>query len=417
MRHNAPKVAARRKPSVTDPYEKIALLEHSLGEALEQQAVMSEILGVISNSPTDLAPVFNAILANATRLCEGNLAALWRYDGKFLIGAAQHNASTAFADKYMGTKMEPGRAGPARLAALERRTVHVADITAEPGFSPLVLQYERARSVLAVPLLRGKNLVGVIAIWRREVRPFTDKQIELLANFAAQAVIAIENTRLLNELRESLQQQTATADVLTVISSSPGTLDPVFSTMLAKATELCEASYGTLWLHDGDGFRTVAMHGGLPPAWVEEWRSGALYRPGKDRPLARAAESRQPVQVTDMRADPSYLQGDPLPVAAVEIAGIRTLLVVPMFKENELIGAVAIYRKEVLPFTEKQIELVKNFAAQAVIAIENTRLLNELRESPPATDRHRRRAQGHLKFAWRAEAGIPGYAGERNSAL
>ena len=381
MRHNAPKVAARRKPSVTDPYEKIALLEHSLGEALEQQAVMSEILGVISNSPTDLAPVFNAILANATRLCEGNLAALWRYDGKFLIGAAQHNASTAFADKYMGTKMEPGRAGPARLAALERRTVHVADITAEPGFSPLVLQYERARSVLAVPLLRGKNLVGVIAIWRREVRPFTDKQIELLANFAAQAVIAIENTRLLNELRESLQQQTATADVLTVISSSPGTLDPVFSTMLAKATELCEASYGTLWLHDGDGFRTVAMHGGLPPAWVEEWRSGALYRPGKDRPLARAAESRQPVQVTDMRADPSYLQGDPLPVAAVEIAGIRTLLVVPMFKENELIGAVAIYRKEVLPFTEKQIELVKNFAAQAVIAIENTRLLNELRES------------------------------------
>ena len=141
---------------------------------------MSEILGVISSSPTDLAPVFNAILANATRLCEGNLAALWRYDGKFLIGAAQYNASAAFVDKYMGTKMEPGRAGPARLAALERRTVHVADITAEPGFHPLVLQYERARSVLAVPLLRGKDLVGVIAIWRREVRPFTDKQIELL---------------------------------------------------------------------------------------------------------------------------------------------------------------------------------------------------------------------------------------------
>ena len=133
-----------------------------------------------------------------------------------------------------------------------------------------------------------------------------------------------------------MQQQTATADVLTVISSSPGTLEPVFSTMLAKATELCGASYGTLWLHEGGGFRTAAIYGDLPPAWIEQWRSGAIYRPGLDRPMARATEERQPIQVADMRADPSYLQGDPLPVAGVEIAGIRTLLLVPMFKETEL---------------------------------------------------------------------------------
>jgi len=237
------------------------------------------------------------------------------------------------------------------------------------------------RTIVSVPMLKDDELIGVISIYRQEVLSFTDKQIELVKNFAAQAVIAIENTRLLSELRESLQQQTATADVLTVISSSPGTLDPVFSTMLAKATELCEASYGTLWLQEGDGFRTAAIHGDLPPAWIEQWRSGAIYRPGPDRPIARATEERRPIQVADMRADPSYLQGDSLPVAGVEIAGIRTLLIVPMFKESEPVGVIAIYRKEVLPFTEKQIELVQNFAAQAVIAIENTRLLSELRES------------------------------------
>ena len=237
-------------------------------------------------------------------------------------------------------------------------------------------------------MLKEGELIGAINMYRQEVRPFTDKQIELVQNFAAQAVIAIENTRLLSELRqrtndlsESLEQQTATSEVLKVISSSAGELQPVFETMLAKAVELCEASFGAMWLVEGEGYRTAALHGDLPEAYVEQWRSGTLHRPKADVPMVRAIRSREPVHVTDMLKDTAYLEGDPLPVSVVEIAGIRTLLTVPMLKEGEAVGVITIYRKEVRAFSDKQIELLKNFAAQAVIAIENTRLLNELRES------------------------------------
>jgi class 3 adenylate cyclase/putative methionine-R-sulfoxide reductase with GAF domain len=198
--------AASRNQVARSKRTNVARLARERDELLRQQTAMSEILGVISDSPTELAQVFNAILANATRLSKGNLAGLWLYDGEFLVGKAQYNASTAFVDKYMGIKIELSRAGPCRLAGLERRTVHVADITVEPGFSPKVLQYERARTVLAVPLLRDKELVGVIGIWRREVRPFTEQQIALVKTFANQAVIAIENARLLNELNKLNQQ-------------------------------------------------------------------------------------------------------------------------------------------------------------------------------------------------------------------
>src|SRR5262249_3591984 len=217
--------------------------------------------------------------------------------------------------------------------------------------------------------------------YRQEVRPFTDKQIELVTNFAAQAVIAIENTRLLNELRESLQQQTATADVLKVISSSPGELEPVFNAMLANATRLCEASYGTMYLREGDGYRTTARQGHSPDIAKQKWWTGEHFKPRSDVPLARCGRTCAPVHVADTRQEPAYLDGEPWMVAGVDAAGIRSMVVVPMLKEHELLGAIAIYRTEVRPFTEKQIDLVKNFAAQAVIAIENTRLLNELRES------------------------------------
>ena len=219
------------------------------------------------------------------------------------------------------------------------------------------------------------------------MRPFTDKQIELVTTFADQAVIAIENVRLFEaeqartrELSEALEQQTATSEVLQVISSSPSELEPVFRALLANATRLCEASYGALWLCEGDGYRTAALHGPLPEAYLEQLRPGTVYHPDPEVSLVRATKTRQAVQVADLSATRAYLDGDPLPVAAVDIAGIRTLVSVPMLKENEVVGAIVIYRREVRPFTEKQIELVTNFAAQAVIAIENTRLLNELRK-------------------------------------
>ena len=228
--------------------------------------------------------------------------------------------------------------------------------------------------------------MGLFLLQRAAVRPFTEKQIELVETFADQAVIAIENVRLFEaeqqrtrELTESLEQQTATSEVLKVISSSPGELEPVFEAMLANATSICDAKFGTPWLNGGDGLWAGALHG-APPAWAEKIGRKPLFRPGPHSPASRVIESRQTVHVADLRAERAYTEGDPIVVATADLAGVRTLLAVPMLKENELIGIIAICREEVRPFTDKQIELVGNFAAQSVIAIENTRLLNELRQ-------------------------------------
>ena len=384
------KTAQRRSSPATRKETNVAQVIRERDEALEQLAATSEVLKVISSSPGELEPVFQAMLANAQRICEAKFGFLYGIENGAPRIISKLGIPPGLAEYLQRGPHRPPLNRPSPLTAISRvvqsrQTVHITDYRVDPSYldrDPLTVasvELGGVRTLLAVPMLKNDEPIGAILIYRQEVRPFSEKQIELLQNFAAQAVIAIENTRLLSELRESLQQQTATADVLKVISSSPGTLEPVFSTMLAKATELCEASYGTLWLREGNGYRAVTMHGGLPPVWIEQWRSGAIYRPGPDRPMARAAEAREPIQVADMRTDPSYLQGDALPVAGVEIAGIRTLLLVPMFKESEHVGLISIYRKEVLPFTEKQIDLVKNFAAQAVIAIENTRLLSELR--------------------------------------
>ena len=359
---------------------------NDLSEALEQQTATSEVLGVISSSPGQLEPVFEAMLANATRLCEARFASLNLAEGDQFRRVAVHNAPPALVDHWRRHPTKRPHPGSAfGRAALTREVVQVDDIRTTPAYverDPIVVagaELAGYRTIIAVPMLKENALVGVISIYRQEVLPFTDEQIELVKNFAKQAVIAIENTRLLNELRESLQQQTATAEVLGVISSSAGELQPVFDAMLANAVRLCAASFGNLYLRDGEFFCLAAFHN-TPPTFVAQ-RRGRPYRPSPIGPPGRMLRTRSVVHVVDLTADPSYRGHDPGVVAFVELAGTRTVLLVPMLKDGEPIGYLSIYRQEVRPFTDKQIDLVKNFAAQAVVAIENTRLLNELRES------------------------------------
>ena len=242
-----------------------------------------------------------------------------------------------------------------------------------------------ARTLLGVPLLQDGSPLGVIGLFRREVRPFSEAQIELVTTFANQAVIAVSNARLFDqvqkrteELQQALEQQTATSEVLEVISNSPGKLEPVFEAMLEKATRICEAQFGSLFLWEGESFRAVAMHG--PAKYVELWRWEPTidFREHPHVPIARAAETKALVHVRDLREERAYIERDSRMLSLVDFAGARTLLIVPMLRDEELVGAINIYRQEVQPFSGKQIELLSNFAKQAVIAIENTRLLNEL---------------------------------------
>ena len=239
--------------------------------------------------------------------------------------------------------------------------------------------------MVAVPMLKDDQPIGVMAIYRQEVRPFTDKQIDLVSNFAKQAVIAIENTRLLNELRqrtddlsESLEQQTATSEVLRVISSSPGELEPVFHALLENATRICEAKFGTLNLYDGSVFE-IASHYNVPPAFVET-RLHNVIRPHPSSAHAKVVQTAQVVHIEDLTRTTPYREGDPAVTAIGDLGGARTIVIVPMIKDDRLVGTIVIYRQEVRPFTDKQVELLTNFADQAVIAIENARLLKELHQ-------------------------------------
>ena len=281
-----------------------------------------------------------------------------------------------------------------------KKVVHVADVAASEAYAerePVVVaavELGGLRTFVGVPMLNDNELVGAFLLSRQEVRPFTEKQIELVKNFAAQAVIAIENARLLNELRhrttdltertveltEALEQQTATSEVLQVISSSPGDLQPVFATMLEKAVRICDAKWGTIHRWEGDALQLMATHN-LPPAFAKARGRSPHYRPHPKSLFGRIIATKKLVHTADSAAERVHTEKlDAVYVAAVELGGVRTVLGVPMLKEDKLIGAFAVARQEVRPFTDKQIELVNNFAAQAVIAIENARLLSELRE-------------------------------------
>ena len=370
-------------------FDEVQTRTDNLSEALQQQTATADVLKVISRSTFDLQIVLDTLIELAARLCEAERGIVFRREGEIYRSMAHYNYSPEFREFHKNHPIAPGRGTAVGRTALEGRTVNIPDVLSDPEYTFLDAQkLGQYRANLAVPLLREGNPIGALSLHRSEPRPFSAKQIELVETFADQAVIAIENARLFEaeqqrtrELTELLEQQTATAEVLRVISASPGELEPVFDAMLANATRLCDASYGTLWLHEGDGrMRAAAFHGDLPQAYLERWGVGTAFRPSPAVPAARAMLGRKPVQLVDLMTDQSYIDGDPLAVAAVQVAGIRSIISVPMVKDDVAVGAMTIYRREVRPFTDKQIALVANFAAQAVIAIENTRLLSELRE-------------------------------------
>jgi GAF domain-containing protein len=350
-------------------------------EALEQQIATAEVLGVINSSPGDLAPVFDAILEKAHSLCGIDAGSLQLYASGHFHASAIRGMPETFAQVQRRPYQPPPGSPAARLVAGER-IVHVADISetvkewaGDPRAQAVIEQ--GLRTVLFVPLRKDTELLGYISAFRKEIRPFTEKQIALLQNFAAQAVIAMENARLITETREALDQQTATAEVLGVINSSPGDLAPVFDSMLEKATRLCDAAFGSLLTYDGEHFENVAL---VPDAFAEFAKPGRAIAFGPGTGPYRLVAGELFVHVIDGQAEAAYREGDPAQRALIDLAGARTWVTVPLRKDDELLGAITVFRQEVKPFTDKQIALLQNFAAQAVIAMENARLLGELRQ-------------------------------------
>jgi GAF domain-containing protein len=378
--------------TLADPQETLADLQRKLAErtaerdeALAREIAAAEMLQVINSSPGDLAPVFEAMLEKAMRLCEAAFGILFTLDGEASVVRALHNVPTAFADYLV---REPPRAAPDTLLGQvidAQAPAQAADILDSKPYRQRVplwvasAELAHIRTLLVVPLVKDDAVVGVVTVYRTEVRPFTEKQIALLQNFAAQAVIAMENARLITETREALDQQTATAEVLQLINASPRDLKPVFEAMLERAVRLCEAAHGYLYTYDGERFAPVAMHG---DATFADWlRQQAPIVGMATSPHGRIAQGERFVHIGDVLQDDAYRNQVGYFHEACNRAGTRTFLAVSLRKDDALLGTIHVYRREVRPFSEKQIALLQNFAAQAVIAIENARLLTETREA------------------------------------
>jgi signal transduction histidine kinase len=328
------------------------------------------VLRVIRSSPGELEPIFRSVLENATRICQAKFGILYRIDGKALHLAAEVGTPPEYAEFLK--RRGPFQPRPGTLVDRVIRTKQTSE-TADDAANAVPASLGGARSRVAVPMLKDDALIGIISIYRQEVRPFTGKQIDLLANFASQAVIAIENARLMNELRESLQQQTATAEVLKVISRSTFDLQTVLNTLVESAGRLCEADTAAIRSPKDTIYHHVASFG-MPPGFSEFMRRVPLV-PGRGSVVGRVLLEKKAVHIHDVLADPEFILHEPQ-----KKIGLRTLLGVPLMREGTPIGVLVLTRNAMWPFTDKQIELANTFADQAVIAIENVRLFDEIQE-------------------------------------
>ena len=388
-------VAAKRHRTATYRHQRaeqstqtIKRLRTELNESRQHQTVTADVLKVISRSAFDLQTVLDTLTESAAKLCDADMAAIAREKDSAFYYATSYGFPDDYLEFVKSIAHPVDRRSTIGRTMLEGKPVQIRDVLSDPDYTYLQSQKKGGfRTILGAPLLREGTPIGVLLLARKDVRPFTQNHIDLIDTFADQAVIAIETVRLLNDLRqrtddlsESLEQQTATSDVLKVISSSTGDMEPVFETLLANALRICEAKFGHILLYDGDSFQGTHLHD-VPPAYRSFWEQHGRIRPNPNNALGQLSRTKQVIHIPDLMDGVAYREREPLRVITVEQAGARSFLGVPMLKEDKLVGAIVIYRQEVRPFTKKQIELLQNFAAQAVIAIENTRLLNELRES------------------------------------
>jgi PAS domain S-box-containing protein len=364
----------------TETWRTLQERTRDLQESLEYQTAMSDVLKVISRSTFDLGPVLDTIVETAARICDADMAFIFRRHGDIYKLESNWGFPPEFEAFLKTQALAPGRTSVTQRTALEGRIIHVHDMAADPEYALPKWEMAGVRTGLGVPLARDGVMVGVIALARRGVRPFSKRQIELVTTFADQAVIAIENTRLITEQREALQQQTATAEVLQVINANPGDLAPVFQTMLDRAVRLCGADFGeTGTFVDNDVWTTRAVTN-TPPEFARV-RMNIQQRSGPGTAAWHFLRGDNILHVADLMDTEAYRNGDPARRAIVDVGGARGFLAVALRRDDALLGNISIMRREPGPFSDRQVALLENFAAQAVIAMDNARLLIEQREA------------------------------------